>query len=244
MRITLTVNGRVVVANSANGFDAEKFNGVRFDVMRAASYWSGILGEAKKDLELVAGIVKKYQGMAKDFTGEIKSLATDVKMCWEPMQEAEDTQHPTRLMMIHITQNFEAVFKSHVDDFNIGNNAVLLDQLFEGGAFRSIDLSVELSAEEEEEFGIPKWKLLALRFSKGIHITKVRKGDTYVYGLNLDMICPGMNFVALLYGHPELLALIAPIAACYVKEIEEAVNFFNQSWNAIKNPVPVTAKAE
>lgn len=244
MRITLTVNGRVVVASSANGFDVEKFTGVRLNIFRAASYWSGVFGEAKKDFELVAGLVKKYKGMAKDFTGEVKSLATDVKMCWEPMQEVKDTQHPTRLMILNIVNNFEAVFKDHVNDFNIGNNAVMLDQLFEGGAFRSIDLSIELSAEEEEEFGIPKWKLLALRFYKGIHITKVRKGGIYVYGLNLDMICPGMNFVALLYGHPELLAIIAPIAACYNKEIEEAVNFFNQSWNAIKNPVPAIAKAE
>lgn len=225
MRITLSVNGRAVVSNFAAGFDAEKFNVVRFDVLRAASYWSGIFGEAKKDLELVAGIVKKYQGMAKDFTCEVKSLATDVKMCWEPMQEVEDTQHPTRLMMLRIFDNFKAVVKDHVNDFNIGNNAVMLDQLFEGGAFRSIDLSVELTSEEEEEFGVSKWKLMALRFSKGIHITKVRKGDTYVYALNLDMICPGMNFVASLYGHPELLALITPIAACYVKELEEAVNF-------------------
>lgn len=237
MRATLTVNGRHVVTTHASGFDAEKFNGVRFDMLRAASHWNGVVREAKKDIKLVAGLVKKYQGMAKDYTGEVKSLASDLRMCWEPAQEAEDMQHPSRIMMISVFENFEAVFKDHVNDFNIGNNAVMLDQLFEGGAFRSINLSVELTADEEEEFGISKWKLIALRFKTGIHITKIRKGHDYVYSLNLDMLCPGLNFVTLLYGHPELLNIIAPIAACYVKEIDEAVAFFNNSWDSVRNPV-------
>ena len=236
MRATLTVNGRHVVTTHASGFDAEKFDGVRFDVLRAASYWNGVIREAKKDIELVAGLVKKYQGMAKDFTGEMNSLASNLRMCWEPAQEAEDIQHPSRIMMISVFENFEAISRDHVNDFNIGNNAVMLDQLFEGGAFRSINLSVELTADEEEEFGISKWKLIAFRFNTGIHITKIRKGHDYVYGLNLDMLCPVLNFVALLYGHPELLNIIAPIATCYVKEVEEAVAHFSKAWDAIKNP--------
>ena len=237
MRATLTANGRHVVTTVATGFDAEKFDGVRFDVLRAASYWNGVVREAKKDIELVAGLVKKYQSMAKDFTGEVNSLASDLRMCWEPAQEAEDMQHPSRIMMISVFENFEAVVKDHVNDFNIGNNAVMLDQMFEGGAFRSIDLSIELTPEEEEEFGISKWKLVALRFKTGIHITKIRKGHDYVYSFNLDMLCPVLNFVALLYGHPELLNIIAPIGACYVKEVEEAVAHFSKAWDSVRNPV-------
>ena len=174
---------------------------------------------------------------ANDFTGEVKSLALDLSMCWEPAQEAEDTQHPSRIMMISIAENFEAVLNDHINDFNIGNNAVLLDQMYEGGAFRSIDFSIELTAEEEEEFGISKWKLIAFRFKTGIHITKTRKGNDYVYAVNLDMVCPALNFVALLYGHPEILRIFAPIAACYAKEVEEAVGFFLKSWDSVRNPV-------
>ena len=118
MRATLTVNGRHVVTTHAFGFDAEKFNGVRFDVLRAASYWNGVIREAKRDFDLVAGLVKKYQGVAKDFTGEVKSLASDLRMCWEPVQEAEDTQHPSRMMMVSIAENFEAVLNA-IDSFEV-----------------------------------------------------------------------------------------------------------------------------
>lgn len=241
MRATLTVNGRHVFTNVASGFDAEKFNDVRFDVLRAASHWNGVVREAKNDIKRVVSLVKKYQGMAKDFAGEVKSLASDLTMCWEPTQEADDTQHPSRIMMISIAEKFKAVLNDHINDFNIGNNAVLLDQMFEGGAFRSIDLSVELTADEEEEFGISKWKLVAFRFKTGIHITKIRKGNDYVYGLNLDMLCPVLNFAALLYGHPEILRIFAPIAACYAKEVEEAVGFFLKSWDSVRNPVKLPA---
>ena len=244
MRATLTVNNRHVVTTVANGFDPEKFSGIRFDVLRAASYWNGVIREAKRDFELVTGLVKKYQGMAKDFTGEVNSLASDLRMCWAPVTEAEDTQHPSRLMMISIAENFEAVMTDHINDFNIGNNAFLLDQMYDGAAFRSIDLNIELTADEEEEFGISKWNLIAFRFKTGIHITKVRKGNDYVYGLNLDMLCPALNFVALLYGHPEILRIFAPIAACYAKEVEEAVGFFLKSWDSIKNPVKELSASE
>ena len=139
--------------------------------------------------------------------------------------------------------SFENTIKDHINDFNIGNNAVMLDSLFDGGAFRSIALTVELTEDEEEEFGVSKTKLLMLRIRKGVHISKVRKGDTYVYGLNLDMVCPAMNFVALLYGHPQLASIIAPMVACYMKEAEEAMNFFMQSWDSVKRPtVPVITK--
>lgn len=235
MLTTLTVNGRHVVTFVAGGFNAEKFNRVRLDVLCAAFYWNGVLREAKKDIELVVGLVNKYQGIANNFTGEVKFLTSVLKKCWESTKAFEDTQHPSRLMMTSVFENFEAVFKDHVDDFNIGNNAVMLDQLFEGGAFRSINLSVELTADEEEEFGISKWKLIALRFKTGIDITKVRKGNVYVYSLNLDMLCPGLNFVTLLYGHPELLNIIAPIASCYVKEVEEAAGSFLKSWDSVTN---------
>ena len=237
MRATLTVNNRHVVTTVANGFDPEKFDGVRFDVLRAASYWNGVVREAKRDFDLVAGLVKKYQGMAKDFTGEVNSLASDLRMCWAPVQEAEDTQHPSRLMMVSIAENFEAVMTDHINDFNIGNNAFLLDQMYDGAAFRSIDFNIELTADEEEEFGISKWKLIAFRLKTGIHITKVRKGNDHVYAVNLDMVCPALNFVALLYGHPEILRIFAPIAACYAKEVEEAVGFFLKSWDSVRNPV-------
>ena len=236
MRATLTVNGRHIVTSVATGFDAEKFDGVRFDVLRAASYWNGVAREAKKDLETVIGLVERYKCVAKDFGGEVKSLVSDLSMCWEPVTEAEDTQHPSRLMMTSVIQNFEAVLNDHMNDFNIGNNAVILDQMFDGGAFRTIDVSVELTADEEEEFGISKWKLLAFRLKTGVHITKTRKGSEYVYGLNLDMLCPALNFVALVYGHQELLNIFAPMVACYVKEVEEAVAFFSKSWDVIKNP--------
>jgi hypothetical protein len=237
MRATLTVNGRHAVTTVATGFNPEKFSGIRFDVLRAASYWNGVVREAKRDFDLVAGLVKKYQGLVKDFTGEVKSLALDLSMCWEPAQEAEDTQHPSRIMMISIAENFEAVLNDHINNFNIGNNAVLLDQMYEGGAFRSINLSIELTSDEEEEFGISKWKLIAFRFKTGVHITKTRNGNDYVYGLNLDMLCPALNFSALLYGHPEILRIFAPIAACYAKEVEEAVGFFLKSWDSVRNPV-------
>ena len=62
-----------------------------------------------------------------------------------------------------------------------------------------------------------------------------RKGNVYVYSLNLDILCPGINFVILLYGHPELLNIIAPIAACYVKDFEEAAGSFLKSWDSVTN---------
>ena len=235
MLTILTVNGRDVVLFVAGGFNAEKFNRVRSDVLCAAFYWNGVLREAKKDIELVAGLVNKYQGIANNFTGEVKFLTSVLKKCWESTKTFEDTQHPSRLMMTSVFDNIEAVFKNHFDDFNIGNNTVMLDQLFKGGAFRSINLSVELTTEEEEEFGISKWKLIALRFKTGIDITKVRKGNNYVYSLNLDILCPGINFAILLYGHPELLNIIAPIVACYIKDFEEAVGSFLKSWDSVTN---------
>ena len=237
MRATLTVNGRHAVTTVATGFNSDKFSGVRFDVLRAARVFNCLAREAKRDFDLVVGLAKKYQGRVKDFAGEVKSLALDLSMCWEPAQEAEDTQHPSRIMMISIAENFKAVLNDHINDFNIGNNAVLLDQMYEGGAFRSIDLTIELTSEEEEEFGISKWKLAAFRFKTGINITKVRKGKDYIYGLNLDMLCPALNFSALLYGHPEILRVFAPIVACYAKEVEEAVGFFLKSWDSVRNPV-------
>lgn len=243
MRITLTVNGRHVITNHASGFDVEKFTGVRLDILRSASRWIDVFNSAKKDLAIVVGIANKYQGMAKDLTGDVKSSVSAISSCWEATTESEDTEHPSRLMMLSVISNFETIIKDHINDFNIGNNAVILDSLFNGGAFRSINLTVELTEDEEEEFGVSKGKLLMLRIRKGVHISKVRKGDTYVYGLNLDMVCPPMNFAALLYGHPQLISIIAPMVACYIKEVEEAMNFFMQSWNAVKNPqVPAITK--
>lgn len=236
MRITLTVNGRHVITNHASGFDVEKFTGVRLNILRSVSRWTDVFNGAKKDLAIVVGLVNKYQGMAKDLAGDVKSSVPAIASCWEASTEAEDTQHPTRLMMLSVMSNFEAIIKYHINDFNIGNNAVMLDSMFNGGAFRSIALTVELTEDEEEEFGVSKTKLLMLRIRKGVHISKVRKGDTYVYGLNLDMVCPSMNFVALLYGHPQLISIIAPMVACYIKEVEEAMNFFMKSWDTVKNP--------
>lgn len=243
MRATLTVNGRAVVTSYASGFDSEKFNDVRFHILRSASYWKGAVREAKKDLEIAIGLVNKYKRMAKDFSGEVKSLSSDLFACWDSIKEAEDSQHPSRIMMISIAENLEAVLKDHINDFNIGNNGVLLDALYEGGAFRTIDFAIELTSEEEEEFGISKWKLIALRFKTGLNITKVRKGGDYVYSLNLDALCPALNFSALLYGHPELLSVFAPIVACYMKEAEEAVAYFNKSWDSVKNPTDVLPSA-
>lgn len=238
MKVAVQINGREVVSSMFTGFSVENFDHAYRHITLAVERWKGELKAAKKDFEILKEMAERYQAMLEPLKQDVKSAVELVEDCWESFSETCDENHPVAVMAngaFNAQRSvIEPLMRIEMPDYN----RECLNSIYADGGLESLIVSVELTLEEEEAFGVNRLKLLALRFKTGVRITKnyYCSGD-HVYSLHLP-VAP-LNFMFNIISNEQLNAAIAPIVVSYIQEFTAWLNAFEADWNTYKSGAPV-----
>ena len=236
MKLSLIVNGTTVVSLAAEGFNAEKFNTVRLKLAQAVVKAEKHLKVIKEDTAVIVKIAKKHKDVVKENTVVFKGIITEASACWTDVQEKDFSEaSPVAAFMKKTFNDFDAFAKNASERDFSGYNAMQINKLVMDASFRSLRLEFFLTEEEDDSFGINRFKLLILQIRTGYKVTKVKVDGGFSYVFNLNMLCPGLNLIAAMISNQALMAIMVPMMECYETEMNKWLKEYMSDWNVLKS---------
>lgn len=235
MKLSLIVNGTTVGSVTAEGFDANKFSAVRLKLAQAVVKAEKHLKVIKEDTAVIVKIAKKHKDVIKENTVVFKGIITETSACWTGIQEKDFSEDSATATFMKKTFNdFDAFAKNASERDFSGYNAMLINQLVLDASFRSLRLEFFLTEEEDDSFGINRFKLLMLQIRTGYKVTKVKVDGGFSYVFNLNMLCPGLNLIAAIISNQALMSMMIPMMECYEGEINKWLKEYMSDWKVLK----------
>ena len=179
--------------------------------------------------------IGKHKDTVKENTVVFKGIITEASACWAGVQEKDFSEaSPVASFMKKTFTDFDALAKGASERDFSGYNGMQINKLVVDGSFRSLRLEFLLTDEEDDSFGINRFKLLMLQMRTGYKVTKVKVEGGFAYVFNLNMLCPGLNLIAAIASNQALMAAMLPMMECYEAEMNKWLKEYMSDWNALK----------
>jgi hypothetical protein len=236
MLLSLIINNTTVGTYAAGGFNANKFDSARLKLAQLVSKFEKQSKAIKDDVATVMKIMDKHKAMVKDNTAAAKAIVVEAAGAWDSEAVEEYTENSVPMTFLKKGfEEFDTLSSLVYDNLSlVGLTSTQLNNIVPGSSFESIRVEFFLTDDEEESFGINRFKLMLLHIKSGYRVTKAKVVDGYVYSFNLDMLCPAMNMISVVVSNKTLMGFMLPIIGCYEGEMNSWFNSFLADWKKVK----------